>query len=198
MSYSDEKIAIGGADDLPKSVEPSIAELSSDPTAGASIALPSRSIMPLSFTQTSGLSPSPSLHSRRISDTSIVSEENDTPTPYNVRDDKAPLGPFFTPTFQTALQRGLEIPRSIVAAIERLRGSSEPRDGLKRLLNNAKDLSTFQSSDTRTIAVLGDSGEGDYRCCQSRSTIANNMLAGKSSLINALLHCPEIAKTVSW
>ncbi|TVY75935.1 hypothetical protein LSUE1_G004583, partial [Lachnellula suecica] len=62
-------------------------------------------------------------------------------------------------------------------AINTLVGTSKPSDDLKRLREDAIRLSTFQSTDTRTIAVLGDSGEG------------------KSSLINALLHFPEIAKT---
>lgn len=44
-------------------------------------------------------------------------------------------------------------------------------------MEDAKGLRKFQGSDTRTIAVLGDSGEG------------------KSSLINSLLHVPEIAQT---
>ncbi|KAH7133693.1 hypothetical protein EDB81DRAFT_859227 [Dactylonectria macrodidyma] len=48
---------------------------------------------------------------------------------------------------------------------------------LKRLMEDAKSLRRFQGSDTRTIAVLGDSGEG------------------KSSLINSLLHVSEIAQT---
>jgi hypothetical protein len=163
-SYSDETIAISVVDDLSKSVKPSTAGLPSDLTTRANIS-PPRPTVPLSFTHTSGLSPSPSIHSRRISDTSIVSEENDTRTPYDVRDEKAPLEPFFTSAFQSALQRGLEIPKSIVATAERLMGSAEPGEDLKRLLRDARHLSTFQSSDTRTIAVLGDSGEGEHRYC---------------------------------
>ncbi|RKK19393.1 hypothetical protein BFJ65_g6115 [Fusarium oxysporum f. sp. cepae] len=48
---------------------------------------------------------------------------------------------------------------------------------VSKLLDDAKDLQQFQGSDTRTIAVLGDSGEG------------------KSSLINSLLHFPGVAQT---
>ena len=146
-------------------------------TAGAGVASPSRLVPSLSLTQTLDLSPSSAPHSRRVSEASMVSENSDTPAPYDVRDEKAPLEPFFTPVFQTALQRGLDIAKNLVGAIERFGGASEPRDDLNRLLKDAKALSTFQSSDTRTIAVLGDSGEGNHRCCQSRCVVANGSQA---------------------
>jgi len=87
-----------------------------------------------------------------------------------VRDEEAPLEPFFTPVFQTALKTGLNIANKVVSAIEKLVGSSEPSSDLERLFKDATRLGTFQSSDTRTIAVLGDSGEGNYsfqgsNCC---------------------------------
>ncbi|KAH8744019.1 hypothetical protein F5882DRAFT_455086 [Hyaloscypha sp. PMI_1271] len=117
------------------------------------------------------------LRPRSVSDVSDVSDFNDNTRPYDVRDEEAPIEPFFTSVFQTALQNGLGIANKVVTAIEKLVGSSEPSSDLERLFKDARRLGTFQSTDTRTIAVLGDSGEG------------------KSSLINALLHFPEIAKT---
>jgi len=165
IAYSDEKIAIDGANDLPEPVHsPSV-------TASASVVYPSQSVPSLSFPQTSDLNPgpSPSRHSRRISDTSIVTEEDDTRTPYDVRDECAPPEPFFNPDFQDALKSGLDIAKSTAAAIERIAGSSKPGGDLKRLLKTAKDLGTFQSSDTRTIAMLGDSGQGNRGRGQTRA-----------------------------
>jgi hypothetical protein len=112
-----------------------------------------------------------------------------------VRDEEAPLEPFFSSVFQTALQHGLGIAKNVDNAIEKLVGSSEPSSDLERLFKDARRLGTFQSSDTRTIAVLGDSGEGNYGVLQETTAVAN-VFIGKSSLINALLHFPEIAKTV--
>ncbi|RDW87518.1 hypothetical protein BP5796_03212 [Coleophoma crateriformis] len=128
--------------------------------------------------QVSDLIPGPGhLRSRSISDVSILSNKNDALSPYDVRDEEAPLKPFFTPVFQSALQDGLRIAKKAVTAIEKVVESSDATDYLEGLLGDARKFSTFHTSDTRTIAVLGDSGQG------------------KSSLINALLHFPEIART---
>jgi hypothetical protein len=112
-----------------------------------------------------------------------------------VRDEEAPIEPFFTSVFQTALQNGLGIANKVVTAIEKLAGSSEPSSDLERLFKDARRLGTFQSTDTRTIAVLGDSGEGNCSVLRGIEALSD-MFIGKSSLINALLHFPEIAKTV--
>ena len=193
--YCDEKVAINGVHDLSEPVDPFSIAHSSNLEAGVSVASPLRSVPSFSFTQPSELSPSPSPHSRRVSDISAVSEDNDTLVSYDVREENTPPEPFFTPAFQTALQRGLDIAKSTVAAIEKVGDSSKFHSDLKRLLKDSKDLSTFQSSDTRTIAVLGDTGEGKDKCCEREELMLTT--AGKSSLINSLLHFPEIAKTVS-
>ncbi|RDW73267.1 hypothetical protein BP6252_07174 [Coleophoma cylindrospora] len=128
--------------------------------------------------EVSDLIPGPGhLRSRSISDVSILSDNNDALSTYDVRDEEAPLEPFFTPVFQSALQDGLRIAKRTVTAIEKVVGSSGATGYLGGLLGDARKFSTFHTSDTRTIAVLGDSGQG------------------KSSLINALLHFPEIART---
>ncbi|RYP02574.1 hypothetical protein DL764_005748 [Monosporascus ibericus] len=97
--------------------------------------------------------------------------------PYNVRDEQPPTHPFFTSSFQTALKDGLDIAKGIANMIQSIPDSIERGPEIHRLLEDAKTLSSFVGSDTRTIAVLGDSGQG------------------KSSLINSLLHFPDIAKT---
>lgn len=197
--YSDEKIAIP---DVRNSIErgiPTIAGDYSDTTVTTPHASSYRTPTLLSHTQLSDLSPSRGgLRERSISEVSDVSDiydNNDSTDPYDVRDEEAPLEPFFTLVFQTALQNGLGIANKVVSAIEKSFGSSELSSDLERLLQDAKRLGTFHSSDTRTIAVLGDSGEGNC-CFRQRVTAVVNIHIGKSSLINALLHFPEIAKTV--
>ena len=169
---SDEKVVIDSVHDLPELEDPFSSAFSTNLTASESVASPSRSILSLSSTQPSELSSSPSPHSRRVSDISTVSENSDPLVPYDVRDENTPLEPFFTLAFQRALQHGLDIAKSTVAAIERVGDSSTLCGDLKRLLKDSKDLSTFQSSDTRTIAVLGDSGQGKGERCQAREADA--------------------------
>ncbi|RYP05881.1 hypothetical protein DL765_009691 [Monosporascus sp. GIB2] len=96
---------------------------------------------------------------------------------YNVRDEQLPTHPFFTSSFQAVLKDGLDIAKGIANMIQSIPDSIERGPEIHRLLEDARSLSSFVGSDTRTIAVLGDSGQG------------------KSSLINSLLHFPDIAKT---
>jgi hypothetical protein len=158
--YSDEKVAIDSVHVLSEPVQPPNISLSPKLGAGVGVTSPPQPLPSLSFTRPSELRTSPSPHSRRVSGISAVSDENDTLFFYDVREENTPLEPFFNPVFQTALQHGLEIAKSTATAIERVGDSSKFHGDLKGLLQNSKDLSTFQSSDTRTIAVLGDSGEG--------------------------------------
>ncbi|OBT81787.1 hypothetical protein VE02_09856 [Pseudogymnoascus sp. 03VT05] len=134
------------------------------------------------FSQISELGTSPSLypHQRSVSVSSSISDVsyyNNPASPYDVGSEEPPLEPFFASPFQTALQKGLDIAKDVADAMETAGQSLVAGGDLQRLINDAKELSTFKSSETRTIAVLGDSGEG------------------KSSLINSLLHFPDIAKT---
>ncbi|CAK7229083.1 hypothetical protein SCUCBS95973_007099 [Sporothrix curviconia] len=97
--------------------------------------------------------------------------------PYNPHDEENPPSAFFTPAVQGALRNGMAIAREAATAI---RGANIATDAdLQRLLGEAERLQTFSGTDTRTIAVLGDSGEAP----------------GKSSLINSLLHVPNLAFT---
>ncbi|KAK3306258.1 uncharacterized protein B0T15DRAFT_396538 [Chaetomium strumarium] len=120
-------------------------------------------------------------HRNRTSDVSIASdlEEGPTANPYDVRNERGPVHRFFTAEFQSTLQAGLGIAKDTLAELEGLDGLVQSDRDLERLLSDAKELCAFQGTDTKTIAVLGDSGEGRR----------------KSSLINSLLHFPGIAKT---
>lgn len=101
---------------------------------------------------------------RAISDVSdysaLDSDDSVSENPYDVRDEETPVEPFFTTVFQNALQQGLDVAEDAVSAMNKFDGSLEPESHLQRLLKDAQSLTTFHSSDTRTIAILGDSGEG--------------------------------------
>lgn len=117
------------------------------------------------FSQVSELGTSPSLypHERSVSVSSSISDVsyyNDLTSPYDVGSEEPPLEPFFASPFQTALQKGLNIAKDAADAMETAGQSLVAGGDLQRLINDAKELSTFKSSETRTIAVLGDSGEG--------------------------------------
>lgn len=114
-------------------------------------------------------------NNRRISDVSTISVDERAP-PYDVRDEQPPTNAvFFNPQFQTQLTRGIHIAESLACDL----GHCRPKSGsnVRRLLDDARRLSNFQTQDTRIVALLGDSGEG------------------KSSVINSLLHCHGVAQT---
>ncbi|KAH7316951.1 hypothetical protein B0I35DRAFT_434291 [Stachybotrys elegans] len=100
-------------------------------------------------------------------------------TPYDAKEELAPAHALFTTAFQDALKNGSSIANDTVIAIEKLAagGWAGSTADVKKYLTDAKSFTAFRSTDTRTIAVLGDSGEG------------------KSSLINSLLHIPGVAQT---
>lgn len=119
------------------------------------------------FSQILELGSSSSLysHEQSVSVTSRLSDisyYSDFTSPYDVRSEEAPLEPFFAPAFQTALHRGLDIAKNAADAMETAGQSLVEGADLQRLINDARGLSTFKSSDTRIIAVLGDSGEGKH------------------------------------
>ena len=108
------------------------------------------------------LAPSHARSQSRASGISIVSDldEGTSATPYDVRNESAPAHRFFTPEFQSALRAGAGIARDTLAELERLGGLVRGERELEKLLDDAVRLCSFQGSDTKTIAVLGDSGEG--------------------------------------
>ena len=78
---------------------------------------------------------------------------------YDVRDEPAPNGPFYTAKFQSILKSGIEIAKEAHRALEAASGLQETPTihGLKTV---AESLRMYRNSETKTIAVLGDSGEG--------------------------------------
>ncbi|CEI60224.1 unnamed protein product [Fusarium venenatum] len=146
-------------------------------------------------TTTSSSFLSPSTPHSKTRPSSSVSPSSDTPSsshvaspipeppapmiPYDARTEVAPAHALFTDTFQNALLQGSKTAQKVVRAIEKMQAgaSRESNSEVGNFLNDSKSLRHFQGTDTRTIAVLGDSGEG------------------KSSLINSLLHFPGVAQT---
>ncbi|EAQ83066.1 hypothetical protein CHGG_10884 [Chaetomium globosum CBS 148.51] len=142
--------------------------------------LPSREPSPQPAESSAVVLRAPPPHQSRVSDVSslsLLSGEGESPPPYDVRSEVAPAHEFFTAQFQSTLREGLEIAKDTLRELKKLDGHFPGDPDLKKLLNDAYQLSAFEGSDTKTIAVLGDSGEG------------------KSSLINSLLDFPGIAKT---
>ena len=82
--------------------------------------------------------------------------------PYDVKKEEVfPSHPYFTEQFQAnGLNKGIECARAIYNALESLSGHSQHDFNLRRLIADAKELSDFEPRENRTIAVLGDSGEG--------------------------------------
>ena len=80
--------------------------------------------------------------------------------PYRIHDEKPPEHAFFTGAFQTALKGGLYIAKGIASTIRDMPDSVERSPEVRALLHEAESLTKFVRSDTRTVAVLGDSGEG--------------------------------------
>lgn len=85
---------------------------------------------------------------------------NDTTGVYDVESEAPPSEPFYSPAFQNALEKGLNIAKQTADALEKAQLSPVDGDNLLSLVVDAKSLSKFEASDTRTIAILGDSGEG--------------------------------------
>lgn len=144
--------------DMPELVIPPEALLPTRTSTSSDLDLSS-----LSITQSKSPDAGLAVHSRRISDFSDVSANDDHSRPYDVRDETAPFAPFFTSTFQDALKEGFEIAKGCTAAVGNLEQFLDLDSYEKGLLAEGKRLSAFQCSDTRTIALLGDSGEGKYK-----------------------------------
>ncbi|KAG8670948.1 hypothetical protein FPOAC1_004183 [Fusarium poae] len=160
----------------------------SPPRLSATFSGTSSTATPLSFL-------SPSTPQSKTGPSSSLSPSLDTPNsshvsspipeppasiiPYDARTEVPPTHALFTDTFQNALLQGSETAQKVVRAIEKLQAGAlrESDSEVRNFLSDAKSLQHFQGTDTRTIAVLGDSGEG------------------KSSLINSLLHFPGVAQT---
>ncbi|KAM4054595.1 dynamin family protein [Hirsutella rhossiliensis] len=112
----------------------------------------------------------------RQSDVSAVAARvKRAPVAYDVGNEQTPQHRFFTREFQDTLRKGIQVAKTTAETL--VLSPIVQDNSWEYLLEEAKTLCTFQTTDTRTVALLGNSGEG------------------KSSLINSLLHYPGIAKT---
>jgi 3-mercaptopyruvate sulfurtransferase SseA len=80
-------------------------------------------------------------------------------TPYDAAAEAALPHPLFSTTFQSALKQGPEIAQEATKALEKMQIGVKDAE-VSKFLADARALQRFQGTDTRTIAVLGDSGEG--------------------------------------
>jgi hypothetical protein len=83
-------------------------------------------------------------------------------TPYDARAESTPPHALFTATFQDVLKQASDIAQKVVRSIEKIQIGAPKEEGseIDKFLGDAKRLQRFQGTDTRTIAILGDSGEG--------------------------------------
>lgn len=86
----------------------------------------------------------------------------DTKGAYDVESETPPSEPFYSPAFQNTLGKGQGIADKIGSGLDKAQLSPVDGDDLPGLIHDAKALSKFEASDTRIIAILGDSGEGKY------------------------------------
>lgn len=107
--------------------------------------------------------------SRRIAaNTSRTVQPQPGTGPYNIRDEVPPEHAFFSRDFQTALRNGLGVARGIADMIRNMPPSIERGPEIQALLGKAENMGRFIGSDTRTVAVLGDSGEGSSRLWRAK------------------------------
>jgi hypothetical protein len=103
--------------------------------------------------------------------------------------------PSFSIDSEESIKRGRDIALQAKKAIEECGIPASAGSDLGKLAITAAKLADFRPLSTHTIAVLGDAGEGSPLCGSVRLYIWLTV-SGKSSLINSLLNCSEIAKTV--
>lgn len=139
-------------------------------------------------------SPSPSVSSKRDPSNSAITSRLARPDdhsesqeqPLQVRNmgnsssalvlsEPLPRHRFFEEAYQELLRKGKKLAEDCASGLQECAEVDPVRAG--RLVERAQALAKPDLLDTRTIAILGDSGEG------------------KSSLINSLLNCPGLSRT---
>ena len=117
----------------------------------------------LAFSSASSPSPSPSQPQRAKIGLPVTAADLQTREPsnrpYDITAEEAPAHPFFSSTFQENLELGRQLASDAADTIRRI--SHQYRDQpLDQLLSDAETPSAFQPSAAKTVAILGDSGEG--------------------------------------
>ncbi len=77
-----------------------------------------------------------------------------------MRLDETPTAPFYSLVFQAALNSGVAIAQGAFDAVERTVDQPGKNATLNSFLADAKSLTLDETASERTIAVIGDSGEG--------------------------------------
>ena len=103
------------------------------------------------------------------------SEDSSLSVAYDEGPDSLPNHPYFNDAYQKLLSKGKKVTEDIHQELVKHREVDASK--IEQLASRAQALAKPDLHDTRTIAFLGDSGEG------------------KSSLINSLLDCPELSRT---
>ncbi|MBE3046254.1 hypothetical protein IMZ48_27700 [Candidatus Bathyarchaeota archaeon] len=133
-----------------------------------------------------------------VSGLSLGGDAVDEPEPYDINSEQMPPHPFFSTEFQAKLREGGIIAERAVAVIGRMTDVVGHDETLDRLMEDSQRLTSFRATETKTVAILGDSGEGKSSHRNALWVTRADLLPGKSSLINSLLGVPGLAKTVRY
>lgn len=95
-----------------------------------------------------------------VSNLSLRDDSDGGEALYDPDREETPDHPFFAAEFQSKLREGEEIARRAVEVIDGFTDVVERDETLVRLREDAQRVTTFRPTTTKTVAVLGDSGEG--------------------------------------
>ena len=95
---------------------------------------------------------------------SSLPPEGASPLPYDVKEEtSSPSHPFYTQSSRSkGIEDGIRLAKDINVALQRLSVDMASDADVSRFVEEAKRLSNFEAHDLKRIAVLGDSGAGNF------------------------------------
>lgn len=94
-----------------------------------------------------------------LPDIGRLSLDNDE-DPYDVGEEPLPDEPFFDHNFQSALKSGIGLARNVGKILGKCVLAQDETSDISRLLRTAKRHEGFDSPESRTIGIIGDSSSG--------------------------------------
>ena len=84
----------------------------------------------------------------------------DDPVAYDVWQEPRGDHPYLSSDFQVLVDRGKSLAKNVHGALNSWIIPNSSQQDIHRLLDDTLRLSSFTPADTRTVAILGDAGEG--------------------------------------